>query len=146
MWVNQHWRKRNFFIPTFKLASREKAVEFMLDCVMTGNTIRVLERSFIKPEDDDTVEGVYSWYGVGRKTAEALALKYPKPIELFRLMSVDRVYEEPQKKQFKNRKKWLESRWFFGILGEKKAGDIERLVLEGTPIPKNDRGKKEMKQ
>jgi hypothetical protein len=141
-WVSAHWRKRNFLIPTFKFAGREKAVEFMIDCAMTGATIRTLERKLIKPEESDTVAGVYCWYGVGKTTAEALATKYPVPMQLFTAMIFDREYGEEQKRKFGSKKKWIESRWFHGILGEKKAGDIERLILEGVNIPRTKRGAK----
>lgn len=143
VWVGTHWRKRNFLIPTFKFGSREKAVEFMAGCAMTEKSLTYLERKIQKDDDSDGVVGVYSWYGVGKATATALAEKYPKPIDLFTAMLQHREWNDLTKATFKTKKVWRENRWWSDVpnLGEKKARSIEALILDGVPIQRAPRSR-----
>jgi hypothetical protein len=145
IWVDQHWQKRNFIIPTFKFGSRQKAVEFMVDCAMKIDSLQTIPRRVQRPEDYSQVVGLYSFYGVGIEKAKQLAEKYPKPFDLFADMASGYDYDECKEAlapvERLTKKKWREGRWWYGILGETTAVRIEDMILHGREIPKKSRSR-----
>jgi hypothetical protein len=161
IWVDTHWQKRNFLIPTFKFGSRKKAVEFMVDCAMKIDTLQTIPRNVKRPEDLHQIVGLYSFYGVGVDKAKQLAERFPKPFDLFTAMKDFRDYKwakqvwelnertwaadfpeawkECERKKL-TKKVWKKGRWAYGILGETTALRIEEFILDGKEIPKKIRG------